>query len=258
MSLKFYSTVASPPSLAVQQCLTYLDVPFELEDLLYTSGRHMSEEFAKVIDIFHKPCDLLVYLVTVSFFSSDSFQINPQKELPVIDDNGFQLSESNAILQYLADKYPKDQTLYPKDVKERALVNHRLCFDLSTYYKHICDYAVNPLLFDYQKTPLSLKLTRIALSNFNTYLERTGTKYAATNNVTIADFQLVTSTMCLEAIKFDLSDYPLIQKWYSTYKQENPALWKIVEPSVQILGYLVNNPPDLSKMEHPIHPIRKS
>nr|UUV68092.1 glutathione S-transferase [Dendroctonus rhizophagus] len=231
MPLKFYSTVASPPSLAVQQCLTYLDIPFELEDLLYTSGRHMSEEFAK---------------------------INPQKELPVIDDNGFQLSESNAILQYLADKYPNDQTLYPKDVRERALVNHRLCFDLSTYYKHICDYAVNPLLFDYQKTPLSLKKTQIALSNFNTYLERTGTKYAATNNVTIADFQLVTSTMCLEAIKFDLSEYPLIQKWYSTYKQENPALWKIVEPSVQILGYLVNNPPDLSKMDHPIHPIRKN
>lgn len=88
---------------------------------------------------------------------------------------------SNAILQYLADKYPKDQTLYPKDVKERALVNHRLCFDLSTYYKHICDYAVNPLLFDYQKTPLSLKKTQIALSNFNTFLERTGTKYAATS-----------------------------------------------------------------------------
>lgn len=48
MPLKFYSTVASPPSLAVQQCLTYLGIPFELEDLLYTSGRHMSEEFAKV------------------------------------------------------------------------------------------------------------------------------------------------------------------------------------------------------------------
>ncbi|XP_019769483.2 glutathione S-transferase 1 [Dendroctonus ponderosae] len=231
MPLKFYSTLASPPSLAVRQCLAYLDIQYELEDLDYSSGTHMSEEFAKK---------------------------NPQKEIPLIDDDGFQLSESNAILQYLADKYAKDQTLYPKDLKERALVNHRLCFDLSTYYRNICDYAVNPMFFDYPRTDLALKKTHIALSNFNTYLERTGTKYAATNHITIADFQLATSTMCLESINFDLSDYPLVQKWYATFKQEYPELWKLLEPEMLVLTACEKNPPDLSHMVHPIHPVRKS
>lgn len=39
-----------------------------------------------------------------------------------------------------------------------------------------------PIFFDYKRTPLSLKKTHIALNNFNTYLKRTGTKYAATGS----------------------------------------------------------------------------
>lgn len=56
---------------------------------------------------------------------------------------------SNAILQYLADKYAKDDTLYPKDPKERAIVNHRLCFNLSTYYRYISEYVVRTNIFTY-------------------------------------------------------------------------------------------------------------
>lgn len=36
-----------------------------------------------------------------------------------------------------------------------------------------------PIFFAYERTPLGLKKTHIALSNFNTYLERLGKKYAA-------------------------------------------------------------------------------
>lgn len=36
------------------------------------------------------------------------------------------------------------------------------------------------MFFDYPRTDLGLKKTHIALSNFNSYLQKTGTKYAAT------------------------------------------------------------------------------
>ena len=52
------------------------------------------------------------------------------------------LYSSVAILQYLADKYKKDETFYPVDPEQRALVNHRLAFHLSTYYRTIVDYMV--------------------------------------------------------------------------------------------------------------------
>lgn len=45
--------------------------------------------------------------------------MNPQKEIPVLDDDGFYLGESNAIMQYLCDKYKPGSSLYPSDPKTR-------------------------------------------------------------------------------------------------------------------------------------------
>lgn len=69
---------------------------------------------------------------------------------------------------------------------------------------------MNPVFFDYERTPLSLKKTHIALKSFEAYLTKLGTKFAAADHLTIADFPLVTSTTLLEAIDFDLSAYPKV------------------------------------------------
>jgi len=229
--MKLYSVSDGPPSLAVRQCLKAMNVDYELINVDFGAGEHMTEEYAKM---------------------------NPQKEIPVLDDNGFYFSESNAILQYLADTYGKNTNLYPTDAKIRAIVNQRLCFNLSTYYRNISEYVMAPIFFDYPRTPLGLKKVHIALDNFNTYLERNATKYAAADYVTIADFQLITATMCLEAIGFDFSKYALVSKWYSTYKREFPELWSIVEVGMKEITEFEKNPPDLSHMDHPIHPVRKN
>lgn len=71
-----------------------------------------------------------------------SIQLNPQKEIPVLDDDGFLLSESIAIMQYLCDQYAAENPIYPKEAKQRALVNHRLCFNAAFYYNYISQYAV--------------------------------------------------------------------------------------------------------------------
>lgn len=71
-----------------------------------------------------------------------NLQLNPQKEIPVLDDNGFLLGESIAIMQYLCEQYASDSSLYPKEPKKRAIVNHRLNFNMQFYYKHISVYAV--------------------------------------------------------------------------------------------------------------------
>ncbi|KAJ8941160.1 hypothetical protein NQ318_004281 [Aromia moschata] len=116
MPLTLYAVSDGPPSLAVRQALKYLNLEHTLVNVDFGLGEHMTEEFAKK---------------------------NPQKEIPVLEDDGFYLGESNAILQYLAGKYAKDETLYPKDPKSRAIVNHRLCFNLSTYYRYISEHVAS-------------------------------------------------------------------------------------------------------------------
>lgn len=114
-----------------------------------------------------------------------------------------------------------------------------------------------PIFFDYERTELGLKKVHISLDVFETYLQRGGKKYAAGDEMTIADFPLVASVMCLEAIDFSIDKYPLVKKWYETFKEENPDLWAICNGGKVEITEFNSNPPDLSNMVHPIHPIRK-
>ncbi len=70
--------------------------------------------------------------------------LNPQHNIPFYVEDGFSMNESKAILTYLADKHSdKNDKLYPKDLKTRAVVNQRLMFDTSTFIKIAGDMIVS-------------------------------------------------------------------------------------------------------------------
>lgn len=50
---------------------------------------------------------------------------------------------SRAIMCYLAEKFRRDDKLYPEKPQERAIVNHRLYFDLGTLYQRFADLYVS-------------------------------------------------------------------------------------------------------------------
>jgi len=229
--MKLYSISDGPPSLACQQLLKALNIKYELINVDLAKGAHMTKEYE---------------------------DLNPQKEVPTLVDNDLVMGESNAILQYLADQYDTSGKFYPKEPKLRAIVNHRLCFNLALYYRNILDHAILPIFFDYQRTPLTLKKTKIALDIFNKYLSRENSEYAAGNNLTIADFPLITATLCLEAIDFKLDEWPYVAKWYDNFKQKHPELWEIAAGGMRELSHFEKHPPNLSGTDHPIHPVRKS
>ena len=56
--------------------------------------------------------------------------LNPNGMVPVLQDGDFTLSESNAIMQYLAGKKP-GTTLWPADERARARVSQWMCWDLA-------------------------------------------------------------------------------------------------------------------------------
>ena len=58
--------------------------------------------------------------------------INPNGRVPTIDDDGFVLWESNAIVRYLADKHGAGTPLRPDDVQARASADRWMDWALST------------------------------------------------------------------------------------------------------------------------------
>ncbi|XP_041379238.1 glutathione S-transferase theta-1-like [Gigantopelta aegis] len=97
MALKFYFDLMSQPSRAVYMFLKLNSIPFEAKPVALRKGEHHAEDFAK---------------------------INPFKLVPVIDDNGFVLTESVAIMKYLAVKYNVADHWYPRsDLQLQARVD---------------------------------------------------------------------------------------------------------------------------------------
>lgn len=81
-------------------------------------------------------------------YSKCAFQLNPQREIPVLDDNGFLISEHIAIMQYLCDKYAPESQAYPKEPQLRALINHRLCYNMAHFYSAVAPYTLAPIFFE--------------------------------------------------------------------------------------------------------------
>lgn len=59
---------------------------------------------------------------------TEKFQRDVSKfgKMPVIHDGDFRLTESVAILRYMTKKLPYEDFWYPKDIKERAMVDEYL------------------------------------------------------------------------------------------------------------------------------------
>ena len=88
--------------------------------------------------------------VTVDLFTGEQYQptytqINPNNLVPMIEDGDLRLTESSAILKYLADKI--GSPAYPKDLKERAKVNEIMDWLNTNFYREWAYNLCYPQLF---------------------------------------------------------------------------------------------------------------
>ena len=75
----------------------------------------------------------VVDLMTGEHLQPSFAAVNPSKMVPVLEDDGLRLTESSAILKYLADK--TNSPAYPKDLKQRAKVNEAMDWFNSNFYR---------------------------------------------------------------------------------------------------------------------------
>jgi glutathione S-transferase len=76
---------------------------------------------------------------------------NPKPSDPGLEDGDFRLTESSAILKYLADKI--DSPAYPKDLRQRARVNERMDWINTQVCRDFAYGFVYPQIFPTHKRP---------------------------------------------------------------------------------------------------------
>ncbi|MGH8495929.1 MAG: glutathione S-transferase family protein, partial [Gammaproteobacteria bacterium] len=121
MPLKLYVFPPSPRSFKVLAAASYLDLEHETCIVDLGKGAHRRPEYG---------------------------DINPNRKVPVLEEDGFRLWEANAILQYLAAKRP-DGGLLPSDPKQRAQVAQWQFWDLAHW-----EPGCVPLIFERLIKPL--------------------------------------------------------------------------------------------------------
>ncbi|XP_060647215.1 uncharacterized protein LOC132785239 [Drosophila nasuta] len=194
--LDFYYMLYSAPCRSILMTAKALGIELNKKQVDLDAGDHLKPEFVK---------------------------INPQHTIPTLVDGEFALWESRAILLYLVEKFDKDNLLYPKDLQQRAVVNHRLFFDLGTLYQSYV-YYYYPQMFEAVKKPAdpdNLKRIDAAFRSFNTLLE--GHKYAAGDKLTVADIALLATVSTFEISDYDFSAHANVTSWYENAKKEIPG-----------------------------------
>ncbi|XP_054711794.1 glutathione S-transferase 1-like [Uloborus diversus] len=201
MVIILYMMEISPPCRAVLMTIKYLGLQAELREenlIIGNSNRH--PEFLK---------------------------INPRSCVPTIDDDGFYLWESRAIMTYLVNKYAPCSPIYPKDPKKRALVDMMLNFDQGTLYRSQVEYLY-PLIFRGEPPDLSKETSyRNSLCMLEQSLQLNA--YVAGKRLTLADFSIVASISLAEIYDYNFKPFPRIVEWLKRLKTELPFYREINE-----------------------------
>jgi glutathione S-transferase len=169
----------------------------------------------------------LVDLMTGAHLQPAYAAINPSCLVPVLEDGDFKLTESSAILKYLADKI--GSPAYPKDLKARAKVNEMMDWINTNFYR---DWGYNlcyPQLFPHLKRrsdeaqaatlEFGQQYSKRWLGVLNDCWLGDKRKYLCGETMTIADYFGSGIVSLGEIIGVDFSPYPNVKRWLETVKK---------------------------------------
>ena len=208
MSLTLYIDYLSQPSRAVYAFCLCNNIPFTVKETSVIAGGPRTPEFAK---------------------------INRDKKVPAITHGDFALSESHAIMAYLASAFPVDDHWYPTDPKIKAKVDRYLHWHHGTIRQGLAGYIyrkiVRPKLtgreFHPELEKEFLAIQRRSLKFINNVLGKH--KYIAeTEQPSIADLSCFFECMTMILSGFDFKEYPNVERWINDIK-EIPGVKKAQE-----------------------------
>lgn len=197
--MRLYTFDGSPTSRVVLLFCAEEGIEFEKVDVDLLSGAHLSEEYRR---------------------------INPCAFVPVLEDGDLRLTESSAILKYLADKH--ESPTYPRDLKRRAKI-HEVMDWLNTSLYRVMGYSfIYPQLYAHHRhEPEAANRATIAWGRERTrqYLELLdqhwlGTKrFLCGDALSLADFFGAPILGQFDLIQTSLARFPNVARWMSNMRE---------------------------------------
>lgn len=155
--------------------------------------------------------------------------LNPNGLVPTIDDDGFILWESGAIVRYLAAKHSAG-TLWPTDLKVRAEADRWMDWTNTTFWP-----AIRPVFWNLIRTPVeqrdpkAMEESRLATVEVLKRVEAhlAGRRHIAGDTFTMGDIPLGCGIWRWFALPIERPAFPNVQRWFDTLS-ERPAFRKVV------------------------------
>jgi glutathione S-transferase len=200
--VKLYYHPASTTSRPVMMFIAEQQIPAELQLVDLFTGEHMKPDYTR---------------------------INPNQLVPVLEEGDFRLTESSAILKYLADSI--DSPTYPKGLKERARVNEMMDWINTQLCRDLAYGCVYSQVFPGHKRPTD-ESQRVTVAwhqerakQWLRVLDRdllgADKPYLCGAQLTIADYYGASFVHLAEVIGSDLSQYPNVKGWLGRMKQRS-------------------------------------
>jgi glutathione S-transferase len=191
--MKLYMNPGSPNVRRVRLTAAVLGLELEEKKLDFAKGEHKNPEY---------------------------LAINPNGAVPTLVDGDFVLTESRAIMQYLASKKP-ESGLLPRDEQARADVTRWQFWDASHFSPQLGTFTFQKLLKPMygMGEPDQSKIEE-ALTNFRRFaavLDRRldGKRHVVGDSLTLADLTLASSLMYAKQTEVPLGEFPNVQAWFS-------------------------------------------
>ncbi|MCS6899428.1 MAG: glutathione S-transferase family protein [Myxococcales bacterium] len=186
--MKLYGFPFSPNTRRVLFMLHEVNAPHEFVPVDLTRGEHRTPEY---------------------------LALNPNGRVPCLVDQDFILWESNAILQYLADRFP-EYRLGGERPRERADIACWLFLNaahLGPAVAHIFAHTIR--LPEEKRIPALVENARAELARCFGVLEGklSHTPWLAGTSFTIADISVAATTSVAPMLNIDLSPYPSLAAW---------------------------------------------
>lgn len=154
-------------------------------------------------------------------FSKNYTELNPQQLVPLLDDEGFQLSQSLAMIEYLDEKFPSIR-LVPANLQQRALVRQialAISCDIHPLQNlRVLKYLTGPLgvseegKAEWIRHWLSLGLDALETALASSTMRG---KFCVGDSPTMADCALVPQMFSASRFGVDTEPYPALRAIYA-------------------------------------------